>query len=92
MKLSIHLLISGFQNVKKDKTLEVFNNSFIKANFVVNPRMMKEIEILVTMNVSTEMFLSTLAKNQIVIDLGQYYLNKQKQNKKGPIVLNYGKI
>ena len=52
--------------------------------------MMKEIEILVTMNVSAETFISALSKNQIITDLSSYYTKKLKEYKKGPVVLNYG--
>lgn len=57
---------------------------------LVNPRMMKEIEILVTMNVSAETFISALSKNQIITDLSNYYTKKLKEQKRGPVVLNYG--
>ena len=50
---------------------------------------MKEIEILVSMNVSTEMFITALSKNQIVIDINREYQEEAKRNKKGPAVLSY---
>ena len=52
--------------------------------------MMKEIEILIAMNVSTEMIFNALSKNQIVIDLSSYYQRKQKESKKAPAILDYG--
>jgi len=55
----------------------------------MNPRLMKEIEILVSMNVSTEMIITALSKNQIVIDINREYQEEMKRNKKGPAVLSY---
>jgi len=52
--------------------------------------MMKEIEILITMNVSTDMIFSALSKNQIIVDLNSYYQKKQKESKKAPAILDYG--
>ena len=51
---------------------------------------MKEIEILVSMNVPVEMFISALTRNQIVNDISNYYTRKLQQNKKAPVPLNYG--
>jgi len=42
----------------------------------INPRMMKEIEILVCMNVSPEQFFGALTKNSVIIDISNHYTKK----------------
>jgi len=51
--------------------------------------MIKEIEILVTINIAPDVFLRALIDNQIVIDLSKCHNKKADKKKKEAYVLNY---
>jgi len=103
MKIDLHtknvksLIISVLKPLMyqyTNDTISSFINYWIlecqkKLDMSINPRMMKEIEILVSMNVPVEMFISALTRNQIVNDISNYYTRKLQQNKKAPVPLNY---
>ena len=79
------------------EAINAFLNYWIKIcedpqinQFGVCPKMMKEIEILVTMNIPVETFLNALAKNNIILTLStQYTKRTNTSTKKNPYVLNY---
>ena len=79
------------------ETINAFLNYWIKIcedpqinQFDVCPKMMKEIEILVTMNIPVETFINALAKNNLILNLSSQY-NKKSNNslKKNAFLLNY---
>lgn len=51
--------------------------------------MMKEVEILVCMNVSPEAFFAALIKNNIIIDINNHYTKKLQNLKKNQYILHY---
>lgn len=51
---------------------------------------MKQIEMLVAMNIPIEMFINALTKNQFVSNLSNFYNKKISSSKKNIYILNYG--
>ena len=79
------------------ETINAFLNYWIKIcedpqinQFDICPKMMKVIEILVTMNIPVETFISALAKNNLILNISSQYNKKSNSSlKKNSYILNY---